>query len=112
MKKEAEKLRFELDNIGTRRGRCMPPHLKERVSSWITSQRAIGRSAADLAAELGIAPGTALRWSSGKRKSLVPVRIVAEAPMIKQKYTVISPSGFRVEGLSIEEAAHLLRELG
>jgi len=112
MKKEAEKLRFELDRISTRRGRCVPPELKQRISAWITSQRASGRSAREIASELGIAPGTAFRWSSDRRvRAMVPVRVVADV-VVERKHAVVSPLGFRVESLSLEEAARLLRELG
>jgi hypothetical protein len=112
MKKEAEKLRFELDRIGTRRGRCIAPELKQRIASWISTQRASGRSASEIAAELGISEGSVFRWSCAMRtKAMVPVRVVADE-VSEPSYVVMSPSGFRVEGLSIQDAARLLRELG
>jgi hypothetical protein len=39
------------------------------------------------------------------------VHVVAE-PSAKRVVTVLSPSGHRVEGLSLDEAAALLRALG
>jgi hypothetical protein len=110
MKDEAGFLRRELDRIGTRRGPCVRPELKARISAWIRAQRAEGRTVAELAAELGIASGTVLRWSNGPVTAIVPVRVVPdETP---STIAVVSPSGFRVEGLSLADAVRVLRELG
>jgi hypothetical protein len=107
---EARFLRRELDRIGTRRGRCVPPELKARATAWITEQRAKGRTVVALAARLGVAPGTILRWSDGSVRAVVPVHIVPDetSPAV----AVVSPSGFRIEGLSLADAARVLRELG
>lgn len=112
MKHEAAVLRRELDRIGTRRGRCVSTALKERVTTWLVSQRAEGHPVSELAAELGIAHATALRWSNGARKRvMVPVRVISDAPAART-VSVVSPAGFRVEGVTLAEAAALLRELG
>src|SRR5262245_44623801 len=112
MKHEAAVLRRELDRIGTRRGRCMPRDLKQRTSVWLAKQRATGSTVAELASELGLAAGTVLRWSSeAPTRAIVPVRVIAdraEPPAV----AVISPSGFRIEGVTLVDAAWLLRELG
>lgn len=106
---EARFLRRELDRIGTRRGRCVGPELKVRATAWIAEQRAAGRTVSELAAELGVAAGTILRWSSGVR-AIVPVHVVPdEAP---RAVAVVSPSGFRIEGLTLGDAVRALRELG
>lgn len=87
----------------------MPRELKARATAWITSQRTAGRRVADLAAELGVAAGTILRWSTGVR-AIVPVRVVPdESPTA---VAVVSPSGFRIEGLTLATAIRALRELG
>ena len=107
---EARFLRRELDRIGTRRGRCVPPELKARATAWITEQRARGRAVAVLAVELGVAAGTVLRWSNGGVRALVPVSVVPdEAPTF---VAVVSPSGFRIEGVTLADAVRVLRELG
>ena len=111
MKDEAGFLRRELDRIGTRRGRCVPQELRARASAWLSAQRAAGRTVADLSAELGIAAGTVLRWSNQGVRAIVPVRIVPDAAPGEQ-VAVVSPSGFRIEGLTLEDAVRVLRELG
>jgi hypothetical protein len=72
-------------------------------------ERASGRPVSELARELGICDGTALRWSSGAR-AIVPVRVVPDE--LPATIAVVSPSGFRVEGLSLADAVRVLRELG
>ena len=113
--REVEKLRRELDGVTGRRGPCFPADLKQRVAKWLAERRACGATVAELAQELGLARGTALRWSnefkSKGSRSLVQVEVVPEATPTSS-YVVVSPSGFRVEGLSFAEAAALLRALG
>ena len=112
MKGQGEKLRRELDQIGTRRGRCVPAELKQRASAWISRRRAEGSTVSELASELGIAVGTVLRWSGDvSRRGIVPVEIVPDA-VVSKGVCVVSPSGFRIEGVTLAEAALLLRELG
>jgi predicted transcriptional regulator len=107
---EARYLRRELDRIETRRGRCVPPELKARARAWITEQRAEGRTMSELATDLGVAVGTVLRWSDGGVRALVPVRVVPdETP---RAVVVVSPSGLRIEGLTLADAVRVLRELG
>jgi len=104
---EARFLRRELDRIGTRRGRCVPRALKARATAWIREQRAKGRRVAELAAELGVAAGTILRWSDGGVQAIVPVRVVPdESP---SRVAVVSPSGFRIEGLALADAVRILQ---
>lgn len=43
--------------------------------------------------------------------SLVPVEVVPD-PVATRTVSIVSPSGFRVEGLSLLEAATLLKTLG
>ena len=117
--REAEKLRREFDSVGSRQGPCFPPDLKERATRWIAEQRASGATAAEVATALGLAVGTVLRWSSGVRarptrsssRALVPVVVVPDS-VATRTVDVVSPSGFRAEGLSIAEAAALLKVLG
>ena len=111
MKDEAVFLRRELDRIATRRGRCVSPELKRRAATWIVKERAAGRTVSALARELGIVAGTVLRWSAGVR-AMVPVRVVADADADAKTVSVVSPSGFRIEGVTLAEATLVLRELG
>lgn len=111
--REATILRRELGKVTSRRGPCFPAELKQRVSRWLISQRAAGMMVADLALELGLSTGTVLKWSTGAKRSraLVPVEIVPSV-RTERSVSILSPSGFRLEGLQVAEAAELLRALG
>ena len=92
-----------------------PRDLKERTAAWLAEQRAAGATVAELATELGLASGTVLRCSASKARpsrALVPVEIVAE-PIAASSMSIVSPSGFRIEGLSFtDDAVRLLEALG
>ena len=113
-------MRRELDRVPVRRGTCFPRDLKQRAARWIVERRAAGDSVEAIAAELGIAPGTVLRWSvivpgnvaAPASRSIVPVKVVAEPEPRKRLVSVVSATGFRIEGLTLTEAAALLRALG
>jgi hypothetical protein len=71
-----------------------------------------GTTVAELTAELGLASGTVLRWSSeAGSPMMVPVRIIDEH-RARRTVSVVSPSGFRVDSLTLSEAAELLRGAG
>lgn len=110
----AEKLRRELDGVKGRSGPCFPGDLKARTAAWIAERRAAGAAVAELAAALGLSSGTVLRWSTPttqRSRALVPVEIVAE-PIATSSMSIVSPSGFRIEGLSFADAVAFLKALG
>src|SRR5262249_53838845 len=111
MKDEARFLRCELDRIESRQGRCVPPELRDRAAAWLKARRAEGRTVSGPATELGLATGTVLRWSNKVVTAIVPVRVVADAA-VAERVAVVSPLGFRVEGVTLEDAIRVLRELG
>jgi len=84
-----------------------------------------GEPVAGVAKALGITAPTVKQWASaalGKRKetpvTLVPVEVVepprkatSKRPSTERRVSVVAPSGYRVDGLSVAEAAALLRAL-
>ena len=81
--------------------------------AWAATRRASGATIAELASELGVHASTVTRWRTGQTsgRALVPVDVVPDREAVRA-LTVVSPSGFRVEGLSLIEAAALLRAVG
>ncbi len=66
-----------------------------------------------IARETGLEVGKLQRWNARARPAasvpvLRPVEVVQE-PESSQALAVIAPSGARVEGLGVQEAAQLLR---
>ena len=114
--RELAVLRRDLEAEGIGPGRFVPPELRERATAWTLRRRRDGESFGAIAVELGVARETVRRWaaeSTARRPAakLVPVR-VERAEARQRLVAVVSPSGFRVEGLTLPEAAAMLRALG
>jgi hypothetical protein len=91
----------------------VPPALRVAIAAYARDERAAGASCDALAERLGVSAESIRRWtlSAPLRDGggeLVPVHVVAEAAAT---VTVWSPTGYRVDGLSVSEAAELLRRL-
>lgn len=88
--------------------------VRERVCAYTRWRRANGATTLEVAQELGFPTPTLSRWLRarvvGDDSALIEVRVVEQAST--RSVAVVSPSGFRVEGLSLSEAASLLREIG
>ena len=112
MDREAKWLRDAVAKHEPVRGKPYDSGLRERAVSWSRAQRAAGRTWEAIGAELGIGLDTVRRWclSESSSTALVPVTVVEESTA-PHTVSVVSPSGFRVDGLSLIEAAALLREL-
>jgi transposase len=100
-------------------GRKLPSAVRAQAAAWADHRRAAGASLSEVAEELGVVSETVRRWT-GKlaqetaETALVPVEIVSDEPTHNARsrsLTVIAPGGYRVEGLTVEEAATLLRVL-
>lgn len=114
---EAVVLRREFAARERGRGKQYPVWLRERATRWIQAQSAAGVSLRAMARALGIGAESARRWSQddvadAAAAVLVPVELIADEVRPTRTVSVISPAGFRVEGLSLAEAATLMREIG
>jgi hypothetical protein len=115
---ELRDLRRSLTAHERGRGRRLPPELRAAAAAWAQRQLASGATVAAVARALQVAPATVSRWQSVPRAmvvtALVPVEIVADEPATTTatgSLTLVGPGGYRVEGLTIAEAATLLRAL-
>jgi hypothetical protein len=104
-------LRQSLARAAEGRGRPRYPEaLRQRVVAHVRDRRARGASLGLLANELGLAVPTLVRWS-GPRPAFRPVVVAPASPAAPGHLVVHGPGGLRVEGLTLEEAAELLRRL-
>jgi hypothetical protein len=75
-----------------------------------------GRSLGRVAEELGIGPATLTRWlgRAGAGEPLRPVEVQREEekPGQGSSLIVVTPSGWRIEGLRLTDLIELLRDLG
>ncbi len=99
---------------GTVRPR-VPREVREEVCRYAARRREEGAPWAVIARETGLDVRKLQRWNTrARRSSAVPVLRPVEvlpAPEPVAALTVIAPSGVRVEGLGLEQAAQLLRLL-
>ncbi len=97
---------------GTVRPR-VPREVREEVCRYAARRRERGAPWAVIARETGLDVRKLQRWHSRarRRSSVAVLRPVEVLPAQAQALTVVAPSGVRVEGLGLEQAAQLLRLL-
>ena len=97
-----------------------PDHVRQAVVRYASPLVAAGRSVASLAAEVGLAPPTLGRWLAADRpdepSGFVPVLVDDRPPAWPTGFptatlTLVTPGGFRVEGLQLDALLVLLRGL-
>jgi len=95
-----------------RRGRTtrIPDAVRAPVLAYTRRQRAAGHSWARIAHAVGLSVGSLKNWSRlpAPARTLVPVAVAMPAATL----VVVSPGGYRVEGLDLPTASALLRALG
>jgi hypothetical protein len=98
------------------RGRTtrIPDAIRARVLAYTQEQRAAGRSWMWIARQVGLSAGCLQNWSRtpAPARTLVPVALAATAPVPSVPLLIVSPGGYRVEGLDLATASALLRALG
>ncbi len=110
---EAMVLRRALGGREAGRGKRYPMAMRERIVAFSLSLREEGRSWASIATELGMHFETLRCWcvkSGSKPARMRAVRVVDS--MAGRTVAIVSPSGYRVPDISIEEAVAILRAVG
>src|SRR5213593_1671140 len=104
-----------------RRGRTtrIPDAVRTRVLAYARRQRAAGQSWTRIARTVGLSVGSLKNWSRlpAPARTLVPVAVtaptaVATSVVPPAALVVVSPGGYRVEGLDLATVSALLRALG
>ncbi len=89
--------------------------IRQRVGVWAAEQRALGRSWSDIADQLPIATTTVIGWTRlAAEATFVPVVVAGHqgASHATTGPVVISPRGWRVEGLDLDAVVRVLGEVG
>ena len=113
---ETARLRRELAKHERGRGKRYPEELKRQIVEHASARRELGALYEETAKELGLRLETLRQWCRPRAASptraslLVPVEVVAEVQ--RGGISIVSPSGFRLEGLEPAEAVAALRALG
>ena len=117
MDDESKALRGELARIGRGRGARYPKELKARVVSWASREHAAGKTWGTIGEALGIGMETVRRWvvsppeRRARKRDLVPVRMVGEVKETTSSSGSVAVTGWRIEGMSVTDAAALIRTL-
>jgi transposase-like protein len=110
--RELQSLRRQLGTIPRGRGRRIPAALRKRITEWATARRGRGTWWSELARQVGVPAQTLMRWAAARNERsllLRPVEVLESAP--DRSVTIVSPSGLRVEGLTITDVITILRGL-
>ena len=94
---------------GKKRWRC-PSSLRSEAVSYLKARRESGSLLSSLSVELGISGATVSRWLEEGSGELRPVR-VTDAPVLSGELRLVTPRGYRIEGLCVASAAALLARL-
>jgi hypothetical protein len=110
---EGRLIRSEVAKLRPDKRRRYPEELRVRILDWVARATASGMLDADCAKVLGVKKWRFTMWRRtppvrSESLALVPLETVAlsTAPM-----AIVTPSGYRIEGLGIDEVVRLLREL-
>ena len=114
---EGKQIRNEAAKLRHDRRRRYPAGLKERILDWVERAMATGMRRFECGQVLGIKSWRLKTWQQGdagmelEAETLALVPIETPSVALTAGPTVVTPSGYRVEGLAIEQIATLLREL-
>ncbi len=113
MAKQIEELRVAItkSRVGQSRWRCPVP-LRDEIVGYAKARRHSGASVLRIARELGVSETGLTRWLQIESGTLRRVRVQASSASTPTKLALITPGGYRLEGLSTSSAAELLRRLG
>lgn len=114
-----ERAKKAVSGLG-RRGRTtrIPDEVRAAVLAYAGSERERGVKWREIAGTVGLSESVLVRWTSGEHRHrqsarIVPVRVTV-APRgvaVAGGVTLVSPSGYRVEGLAVIDALEALRTL-
>jgi DNA-binding transcriptional regulator YiaG len=118
MDQAARQLRRAIAKLGRRRGRPeqIPAAIRNGVLKYMRQHRGNGVNRNGLARAVGVSVTTLKRWENTaaereQPRALVPVAVRVPPGGAERQLALITPGGVRLEGLGVEEAAWLLREL-
>lgn len=112
---EAKQIRSEVLKLRPDKRRRYPGELRRRILDWVGRATAAGMMVHECSKAIGVKTWRFTLWRRAEQRSprdeslaLVPVET---PPVAMSGITLVAPSGYRVEGLGVEQVAALLREL-
>ena len=118
MDREAARIRGLVRAAGPRgRGARLPDEVRRELIAFAHGRRPDGVGVHRIAAVTGVSPESIRRWTRDEpgstARELVAVEVRAEVtPAQIGTLSVCSPSGYRIDGLTLEQAVVALGRLG
>jgi hypothetical protein len=109
MESEVGKLKSVLARRESGRGRRFAPELRRQISFVGRQLRTEGKSWSEIGAELGMRGESVRRLCDDAAPGFAPVEIVNE--LVARGLVLVTPSGYRIEGLDAAGAVMLIRRL-
>jgi len=115
---ETKQIRNDVAKLRPDKRRRYPDELRRRILGWVARAMAAGQLESECSKAIGVKAWRFTMWrrleasaarADGEPLALVPIEVPSQ-PM-GSVISLIAPSGYRVEGLSLEQVAALLREL-
>jgi hypothetical protein len=97
--------------VEAREGFRYEPKLRSRVAAYARQARDRGESWSQLSSTLGVPMHTLQRWAGPGKSPVGFVTVRSRATSSAGELRLVSPAGWRIEGLSVSDVAVLLREL-
>ena len=96
-----------------RRGARVPEALRAQILAYAEQRRATGARVEAIARETGVSGESLRRWMAGAPRRRRPAMVAVEIRPERGGAGVVllTPGGYRVEGLDVAGAAALLRQL-
>jgi hypothetical protein len=96
-----------------RRGHRYSGELRELAVGFAAEKRREGWSLARAAEQLGVPAMSLTRWirARGVREAFRKVELVADSAAERSQLVLVTPEGFRIEGLGVDNARVLLEVL-
>jgi transposase-like protein len=112
---EEQQLRLEVARLRPDKRRRYGDDLRERILAWVDRSVSEGQFESDCARALGIKTWRFVSWrrrAMQRDAALESITLVqVETPSAASGLVVVTPAGYRIEGLRFEDIAALMREL-
>jgi hypothetical protein len=111
---EGQRLRAEVGRLPRGQGHKYAPELRRKILAWVDHAKSSGMSERRCGELLGIKSHRFAYWRQMERrvaeapKALVPVAVRDDEPF-GSPISFVAPSGYRIVGVTIEQAVALLR---
>ncbi len=112
MEREVEALRREFFKFGRGRGQRYPSALKARAIALAKKQRAAGATWSEVGESIGLHQETMRCWCNEASEAKTMRRVELVADESEKTVSIVAPSGFRIEGITLADALSLLEKLG